>query len=101
MLSWADDDSTELPEIPWNKKTVIIKFDCFDFTKEINTLDRSTELYLNNLWNYYRIQTVINHNNEKFEKRQDKLMDEGTQIFLEYYWKDQVVRAKAASKNKN
>lgn len=99
---WADDESEEMPEIPWIRKTPMFKkwgtldrseLDCKKF---LEPLDRASDFYLKNLWRHYVVESIVRSVENRLLAVELRPLDSATEIYLEHYWAEKVNEAKAA-----
>jgi hypothetical protein len=98
---WADDESEEMPEIPWLKTKVATKWGTLDRSeldpvKFLEPLDRATDFYLGHLWTHYVSVCIVKSVEDRLLTSALKPLDKATEIYLEHYWSERVKETKDA-----
>lgn len=104
---WCDDDSEELPTIPWTvldgnnktkKKWGALDRSELDPVRFLKPLDDAGEYYLNRLWAQNVSACIVKSIEDYLLRSELEPLDRATQIYLDHYWKDLVREAKSATK---
>lgn len=97
---WCDDESEELPTIPWTKTAArpwgALDRSELDPARFLKPLDDAGAYYLNRLWSQNVAACIVKSVEDYLLRSELEPLDRATQIYLEHYWKELVREAKMA-----